>query len=66
MYKYNITLNSIGQLSTSVEVQANSQEEAQEKALSSISFLEWEVVDIEPSQTYVVSVENKEDPALFV
>ena len=66
MYKYNITLNSIGQLSTTVEVQANSQEEAQEKALSSISFLEWEVVDIEPSQTYVVSVENKEDPALFV
>ena len=66
MYKYNVTLNSIGQLSTNVEVQANSQEEAQEKALSSISFLEWEVVDIEPSQTYVVSVENKEDPALFV
>jgi len=66
MYKYNITLNTIGQLSTTVEVQATSQEEAQDKALSSISFLEWNVVDIEPSQTYVVSVENKEDPALFV
>ena len=66
MYKYNITLNTIGPLSTTVEVQATSQEEAQDKALSSISFLEWNVVDIEPSQTYVVSVENKEDPALFV
>ena len=66
MYKFKITLNSIGQLTCDVEVQAESQEEAQDKALKSIPFLEWEVVDIEPAETYVVSVDNTEDPALFV
>ena len=66
MYKFRVTLNSVGTLTASVDIQAETQDEAEEKALKSLSFLEWTVIDIDPEETFVSVTENLESPELFV
>lgn len=60
--KYMVNLCSVGPLSASVEIEAPSQEEAQQQALASIKYLEWKAEDIELDETFVVSISNREDP----
>lgn len=60
--KYMVNLCSVGPLSASVEIEAASQQEAQEQALASIKYLEWKAEDIELDETFVVSISNREDP----
>ncbi len=66
MPKYKIDLSSVGRLRTTVEVMAPSQKEAEDKALQSLHFIEWTVEDIEPDETFIISVENTDDPLNFI
>jgi hypothetical protein len=62
MTKYDVVLSSVGQLSAQIEVEAESQKDAEIKALDFIKYTEWCVEDIEPDETFIVSITNKEDP----
>jgi hypothetical protein len=64
--KYKIHLSSVGKLITTLEVMAPSQKEAEDKAFSSLPFIEWTVEDIEPDETFIVSVENMDDPLNYI
>lgn len=62
MTKYDVVLSSVGQLSAQIEVEADSQKDAEIKALDFVKYTEWVVEDIEPDETFIVSITNKEDP----
>lgn len=66
MQTYKIVLNSIAQVGAVLEVSAETQKEAETKALSFIGSIEWEVLEFDASETFIVSIENKDDPINFV
>jgi hypothetical protein len=66
MQTYKVVLNSVAQVGAVLEVGAESQKEAETKALDFINSIDWEVVDVDSSETFIVSIENKDDPINFV
>ena len=65
MTKYKVVVSSVGSLTAELEVEAASSRDAEEAALSFIGFTEWKVLDVDPAETFITSIENVDDPLCY-